>query len=82
MRLIKTMMVALVCAVVLAMAAPAFAETSPAETAYGGEGGTQVVQTTESLPFTGINVGVIVGLGVVLLGAGIVVRRRVVTGND
>jgi hypothetical protein len=83
MKLINTVMAALTCAVILAVAAPAFAASSPAVTAYGGEGGTQVSQATEQtqsaseLPFTGLNVGLLIGLGIVLTGTGIVVRRRV-----
>jgi hypothetical protein len=69
--------VAIVCVAMLAVAAPAFAE-SPAQTAYSGTGATQVSSaenTGASLPFTGINVTALGAIAVVLLGTGFVLRR-------
>lgn len=71
--------------VVLAFAAPAFAQ-SPTEDAYSGLAGSQqgggggvnsadVADTGGSLPFTGLQIVLIAGAGVALLGAGVAVRH-------
>jgi hypothetical protein len=71
--------------VTLAVAAPAFAQTSPTQQGYSLSGGvteTQVEKTTtqqaasdNELPFTGMELVIVLGLGVGLLGAGFAVRR-------
>ena len=72
--------------VMLALAAPAFA-SNPTDNAYAGTGATQIhntgtTGTTEgtdssasTLPFTGINVGVVGAIAVALMGTGFVLRR-------
>ena len=69
--------------VMLALAAPAFA-SNPTDNAYAGTGATQIhnTGTTEgtdssasTLPFTGINVGVVGAIAVALVGTGFVLRR-------
>ena len=65
-----------VCAVTFALAAPAMAQ-SPAENAYGGEGTNHVV--TSTLPFTGINAGLVAVIGLGLAGAGFAARRAIRT---
>lgn len=83
---VKSVVLMLVCTAMLAVAAPAFAASSPAQNAYGGEGATQnsrTLSTSEStqstLPFTGLNAGVVVAIGVLLVGGGLVIRRTVRT---
>jgi hypothetical protein len=82
----KSFLSMLVCTAMLVIAAPALAASSPAESAYGGTGATQnskILQNTQSaqstLPFTGLNVGVLVAVGVALFGGGIVIRRTIRT---
>jgi hypothetical protein len=83
----RKMIVVALCGLVLSVAAPAMANT-PSQGAYGGTGNNQLSQvqsltsqktaTTASstLPFTGLNVGLLAGVAVVLLGAGLVLRIR------
>jgi hypothetical protein len=85
----RKMIVVALCGLVLGIAAPAMANT-PSQGAYGGTGNNQLSQvqsltsqtsptaTTASstLPFTGLNVGLLAGVAVVLLGAGLVLRVR------
>jgi hypothetical protein len=76
------------CAILLGTAVPAFADT-PSQGAYGGNGNNQLSKvqsntasktaaTTASstLPFTGLNVPVVAGIAVLLLGAGLTLRIR------
>lgn len=74
------------CAILLGTAAPALAN-SPSQGAYGGTGNNQLSQvqgttsnsnasTSSSLPFTGLNVPVLAGIAIVLLGTGVVLRIR------
>lgn len=84
----KIVLVAL-CAIMLGIAAPAMAN-SPSQGAYGGTGNNQLSQvqsttasnsptaTTASgtLPFTGLNVGVLAAVAAVLLGTGLALRIR------
>lgn len=73
------------CAILLGTAAaPALAGT-PSQGAYGGNGNNQLSKvqsntatktTTSTLPFTGLNVPVMAGIAVVLLGAGLTLRTR------
>ncbi len=64
-----------ICAVLLALSAPALA-ASPAVDAYGGSAANQTVSTS-SLPFTGINSTLVAVIGAGLLGTGFAVRRAV-----
>lgn len=73
-------MIALLC-VVFALAIPASALATGGSSCQtynpqlcGSVGGTRVSDTT-TLPFTGINVGLLALGGVTLLGAGLMVRR-------
>lgn len=78
----KLALVVLSCAM-LAFAAPAMAD-SPSTGTYSSVGATQVTraQTPSSndvqntLPFTGMNVSTLALIAVVLIGSGIVLRRR------
>jgi hypothetical protein len=74
------------CAILLGTAAPALAN-SPSQGAYGGTGNNQLSQvqgttsntnasSSGSLPFTGLNLPVLAGIAVVLLGAGVALRIR------
>jgi hypothetical protein len=85
----KTFLVVL-CALCLGIAAPAWANSSPTEGAYGGTGANQVSQVQDTtaarsptattsaatLPFTGIDVGLVAAVAVVLVGSGLILRRR------
>jgi hypothetical protein len=87
----KTFLVVL-CALCLGIATPAWANSSPTQGAYGGTGATQVSKvqdtatsraptatasaSTGTLPFTGMDVGLVAAVAVVLLGSGLVLRRR------
>ncbi|MDQ6776587.1 MAG: hypothetical protein M3071_10320 [Actinomycetota bacterium] len=78
------------CAFLLALAPAALA--SPATTAYGGPCSTPSLCNTSSitskaasgasLPFTGINVLEVAAMGLVLVGAGFVVRHSRRPSND
>jgi hypothetical protein len=91
MHAARTTTVALVCAFMLALA-PAAALASPATTAYGGPCSTpslcnssSISHTTTSsgsLPFTGVNVLEVAAMGLVLVGAGFVVRHGRRPSND
>ncbi len=71
----RTVALALTCAVLLAFAAPALA-ASPAQTAYGSVNTQQKVENVNgTLPFTGINAGLVACIGIALVGAGAFVRR-------
>lgn len=75
------------CAILLGTAVPAFADT-PSQGAYGGNGNNQLSKvqsntaskttatTASTLPFTGLNVPLVAGIAVVLLGAGMTLRTR------
>lgn len=75
------------CGIVLGIAAPAMA-SSPSQGAYGGTGNTQLSQVqskttskspaaaSSTLPFTGMNLGLLAGVAVVLLGSGLALRIR------
>jgi hypothetical protein len=83
MRKLTSLLVCMV--VVLAMAAPAFAQNATqdaynglagAEQGGGGNAGTVAdTDTGGSLPFTGLQLALVVGAGVGLLGAGVAMRR-------
>jgi hypothetical protein len=81
MRKISSLLACVV--VALAFAAPAFAQ-SPTEDTYGGLAGSQqgggggavdAADSGGSLPFTGLQIVLIAGAGVGLLGAGVAIRR-------
>jgi hypothetical protein len=81
----KSVVLMLVCTAMLVIAAPALA-ASPATNAYGGTGAdinsrTLSNSTTaqSTLPFTGLNAGLLVAIGVALAGGGVVIRRTVRT---
>lgn len=73
MRFKKPVFLGLTCLVMLAVAAPAWAE-DPAQNAYSKF--SQNATSSSTLPFTGINVGAVVLVGLLLLAAGFVVRHR------
>jgi LPXTG-motif cell wall-anchored protein len=74
MRFKKSFFLGLTCLVMLAVAAPAWAE-DPAQNAY--DKFSQFNGTSSStLPFTGINVGAVALIGLLLVAAGFVVRSR------
>lgn len=73
----------------LALAAtPALAASNPSQGTYGGSGANQLSQVqslastkstptaASSLPFTGLNVVVVIVIAAALLGAGVVLRGR------
>jgi hypothetical protein len=81
----KLLLIAL-CGILLGTAVPAFADT-PSQGAYGGNGNNQLSKvqsntaskndtTASTLPFTGLNVPLVAGIAVVLLGAGLTLRTR------
>ena len=82
-------LIALTVAFVLAVAPAAMAQTAdegygqvlgagggPTATQEQNVGGTTSGPAGGSLPFTGMEVGVVAGAGVLLLGAGLLLRRR------
>jgi hypothetical protein len=74
MRFRRAIVVGVLCVAMLAVAAPAWAQ-SPAQNAYGQF--SQFNQSSSTLPFTGIDVGAVALVGLVLMGAGLAVRYRV-----
>jgi hypothetical protein len=81
-----TVFAVLLCSVMLAIAAPALAD-SPTQDAYSGTGAGQVSQaqatsSAKTLPFTGIDLGALAVVGVVLFGTGFVLRLRSGPGTD
>jgi hypothetical protein len=80
------------CSILMAVAAaPAFANSTPSQGTYGGTGANQLSQVQSvaannntstastsagSLPFTGLNVGLVAVVAVALLGAGFALRLR------
>ena len=74
MKVARTAIAALVCSFAL-MLAPVALASSPATSAYGGACSTASLCNSSSLPFTGINVLEVAAMGLVLVGAGFVVRR-------
>jgi hypothetical protein len=80
------------CSILLgAVAAPAMANSSPSQGTYGGSGANQLSQvqsltanndaattstTASSLPFTGLNVGLVAVIAVALIGSGFALRMR------
>ncbi len=97
MRLRTSLVLALVCGLVLAFSTSAFAE-SPAGDVYGGVGASQEIQATSpegndattsqavestgSLPFTGLDVGLVAIVGIGLGGVGLVIRRSLASRTD
>jgi hypothetical protein len=61
----------------LTSAPAAWAGGSPVS-GYGGAGGTiqGTVQKSGALPFTGLNLTVVVAIGILLVGIGVLMRRR------
>jgi hypothetical protein len=86
----RKLLVGVLCSILLGVAAPALAN-SPSQGAYGGNGNNQLSQvqsntasktsatSASTLPFTGLNVPVIIGIAVVLVGAGLTLRTRMRT---
>lgn len=83
----KVMAIAL-CGILLGSAAPALAN-SPSGTTYGGTGNNQLSQvqgvsnttstsaaSSGTLPFTGLNVGVLAGVAMLLLASGVALRIK------
>jgi len=85
MKIRLSLFPALICAVALALAAPAMAD-NPTTSAYEPStcsSSSSIVCSppkTPKLPFTGIDVVPLALLGAGLLGAGVVARRRVTRG--
>jgi hypothetical protein len=71
MRFRRAIFVGVICVAMMAVAAPAWAQ-SPAQNAY--DQFSQFNQSHSTLPFTGINVATIALIGAVLMGAGLAVR--------
>jgi hypothetical protein len=85
----RNLLIVGLCGIVLGVAAPAMA-SSPSQGAYGGSGNSQLSQvqsqnTTTSptattagstLPFTGLNLGMLGGVAIVMMGAGLALRIR------
>lgn len=68
-------------AATLVFAAFALAGVATSVSAYGGEGGRAQASVSgavnaSNLPFTGVNLGLIVLAGLVLVAAGLLLRRR------
>ncbi|MGH2856639.1 MAG: hypothetical protein ACRDMJ_04055 [Solirubrobacteraceae bacterium] len=59
-------------------AAPALATGTPSQNAYSGTGSNQIsrAQGNGSLPFTGLNLGLLAIVAVALVGSGLVLRAR------
>jgi hypothetical protein len=76
MRFKKPIFFGLTCLLMLAAASPALAD-NPAQNAY--DKFSQFDGTNSTLPFTGINVGALAIIGVLLIAAGIAVRYRLRT---
>jgi multisubunit Na+/H+ antiporter MnhB subunit len=82
MRLKLSVLLAVVCAVALALAGPAAAQ-NPSENAYAPSTCTACTGTSSgTLPFTGIDVGLLAVVGVSLAGVGLVMRRRIGSRTD
>lgn len=74
MKLRKTALAVFTFAATLLLSAPALAD-SPTQAAYGCQGCGLTPNDGPGLPFTGLNLGLLVLFGVLLLGAGFAVRR-------
>lgn len=75
MKLRKTAALVITWTVTMMLAAPALAD-SPTQSAYGCHGCEPLTPPSGStLPFTGLNLGLLALFGVLLLGAGFAVRR-------
>lgn len=77
----------LVCGLTLALSAPAVADSNPAQSAYSGlpTESVQAVQSSASsgtLPFTGIDLGALSAVALVLVATGLVLRWRSKPGSD
>ncbi|MGH3138389.1 MAG: hypothetical protein ACRDQE_01530 [Gaiellales bacterium] len=72
------LIVASAIAMVLLAAAPAFGATSPADSQYGAVKGEQAGGGGGSLPFTGMNLLLIVAAGTVLVAGGMGLRSLAV----
>lgn len=76
------------CAILLGTAAAPALANSPSQGAYGGTGNNQLSQVqsntantsnasaSSSLPFTGLNLPVVAGIAVLLVGAGLALRIK------
>lgn len=78
----RSSFIAVLCCMMLAPAGPALAN-SPTQSAYSGSGANQITQAganaspnAQTLPFTGIDLGALSAVGIVLLGTGFILRRR------
>ncbi|HLH66923.1 MAG TPA: hypothetical protein VKV27_14595 [Solirubrobacteraceae bacterium] len=77
----RTVLILCCCCALLIGAAPAFASGSPSQNAYSGVGSQQLSRaqsssTSSTLPFTGLNVGLLAIVAVALGGAGLLLRAR------
>jgi hypothetical protein len=94
MKIRRLWVLALACGLVLALSSTALAQ-SPGGDAYGGVGASQEVQATNqvvttspsaestgSLPFTGLDIGLVAIAGVGLGGLGFAIRRGLASRSD
>jgi hypothetical protein len=86
---VRTLVLIVVCFAMLVGASAAFADSSTILNGYGSTGSNAVVEvkgaqasppkavaaSTGTLPFTGSELGLVVGGGIVLLGMGLALRR-------
>ena len=74
------LLVVVLCGLAIALASStlAFAQ-GPTQSAYSGAGASQISQigssSNDALPFTGMDLGLITAVAVVLVGTGLVLRR-------
>ena len=83
----RKLLLVVLCGMALVTAAPAMA-ANPTQGAYSGTGANQLSQvqsdatsqspagTSGTLPFTGMNLGLVAGVAITLMGSGLVLRRR------
>lgn len=74
MKLAKTGIFVSAWTATLMFVAPALAD-SPTQSAYGCQAGCSSIDGSSTLPFTGLNLVLIVLFGILLVGAGFAVRR-------
>lgn len=80
----KSVLVLLCCGAMLGLCvSSALAAGTPSQNAYSGTGNNQIsqAQSTKTLPFTGLNVGVLGIVAAGLVGAGVVLRARTRTNS-
>lgn len=81
MKLARSAIFLAVCAAIFTLATPALAD-SPTQSAYGCQGCNVITHDGPDLPFTGLNLGLLVLFGVLLVGTGLAVRHSARSGSD